>query len=152
MPLNIELRVSFGVNVRGHFKIVWQTVTSCPGVMDALHLVWVSISRSLIGRWRLSSASDWLTHVQGQDNGDSGDGWSLMAITRAQSHQASILRHLHQTQSCKYVTRPGQASTADFIRHFSALISFHSRIHAFLFWLLFDLLTRVKMMVTTFSL
>ena len=29
-----------GVNVRGHFKIVWQTVTSCPGVMDALHLVW----------------------------------------------------------------------------------------------------------------
>ena len=66
-------------------------------------------------------------------------------------HQASILRHLHQTQSCKYVTRPGQASTADFIRHFSALISFHSRIHAFLFWLLFDLLTRVKMIVTTFS-
>ena len=40
---------SFGVNVRGHFKIVWQTVTSCPGVMDALHLVW----------GRLMLASDW---------------------------------------------------------------------------------------------
>ena len=64
--------------------------------MDALHLVW----------GRPSVAADWLLTqqlaflladtCQGQDNGDTGDGWSLMAITASIS--ASPAARLARTQ------------------------------------------------------